>query len=100
MTITREQMYLKMDEHFAFEAKDDVDGVLATLSLDAEHDIVGWPAGPTHGRDGARPFYETMFADLAHGTVTRVRRLYGDNFLVDESVWEGRATGRPFGLEG
>jgi uncharacterized protein len=100
MTITREQMDLKMDEHFAFEAKDDVEGVLATLSLDAEHDIVGWPAGPTHGRDGARPFYETMFADLSHGTVTCVRRLYGENFLVDESIWVGRATGRPFGLEG
>jgi hypothetical protein len=23
-----------------------------------------------------------------------------ENFLVDESTWEGRAPGRPFGLEG
>ena len=29
-----------------------------------------------------------------------VRRLYGDDFLVDESIWRGRAPGRPFGLEG
>jgi hypothetical protein len=29
-----------------------------------------------------------------------VRRLYGDDFLVDESVWSGRAPGRPFGLQG
>jgi uncharacterized protein len=32
--------------------------------------------------------------------VSVVKRLYGKDFLVDESVWEGRAPGRPFGLEG
>lgn len=29
-----------------------------------------------------------------------VRRLYGDGFLIDESLWQGHAPGRPFGLEG
>ena len=74
--------------------------MLDTLSPDAQHDIVGWPGGPTHGREAARPFYETMYADLAESNVTTIRRLYGENFLVDESMWEGRAPGRPFGLEG
>ncbi len=73
---------------------------LATLSPDAEHDIVGWPTGPTHGREGARPFYETLFADLSDGRITCQRRLYGDDFLVDELVWRGKAPGRPFGLDG
>jgi hypothetical protein len=100
MPLTREQMDRKIDEHFGFEAKDDVDGVLATLSHDAEHDIVGWPTGPTHGRNAARSFYETLFVDLADGKVDCVKRLYGDNFLVDESIWRGKAPGRPFGLEG
>jgi predicted ester cyclase len=77
-----------------------VEGVLATLAPDVEHDIVGWPTGPTHGRAAARPFYEALFADLADGQVDCVKRLYGDNFLVDESLWRGTATGRPFGLEG
>ena len=27
-------------------------------------------------------------------------RLHGHNFMVDESVWSGRAPGKPFGLEG
>jgi hypothetical protein len=93
-------MDAKIDEHFAFERNDDVEGVLATLAPDAVHDIVGWPAGPSHGRDGARDFYETLFADLADGKVTSLHRLYGDQFMVDESRWEGRAPGRPFGLEG
>jgi hypothetical protein len=100
MALTREQMDRKINEHFGFEARDDVEGVLATLAHDAEHDIVGWPSGPTHGRDAARAFYETLFVDLADGKVDCVKRLYGENFLIDESVWRGKAPGRPFGLEG
>jgi hypothetical protein len=100
MALTRAEMDRRIDEHFGFEAKDNVAGVLATLAPDAEHDIVGWPTGPTHGREAARPFYEALFADLADGKVTCLKRLYGDDFLVDESLWRGRAPGRPFGLEG
>lgn len=100
MLLTREEMDRKLDEHFDFEARDDVEGVLATLTPDAEHDIVGWPTGPTRGRDNARPFYEALFADLADGKVKSLRRLYGENFLVDESHWSGKAPGRPFGLDG
>jgi hypothetical protein len=74
--------------------------VLATLAPDVNHDIVGYPTGPTNGREAARGFYEQLFADLAESKVSVVKRLYGENFLVDESVWEGRAPGRPFGLEG
>lgn len=100
MAMTREQMDRKIDEHFGFEAADDVEGVLATLADDVEHDIVGFPTGPTYGRAGARAFYEAMFVDLSDSKVECVRRLYGENFLVDESVWSGRAPGKPFGLEG
>lgn len=100
MALSREAMDRKMDEHFGFEARDDIDGVLATLDDHVEHDIVGWPAGPSHGRDNVRPFYECLFADLADGHVECRKRLYGPDFLVDESVWQGRAVGRPFGLEG
>jgi hypothetical protein len=100
MALTRQEMDRRIDEHFDFEARDDVEGVLATLSDQVEHDIVGSPTGPTHGRDSARPFYESLFADLADGKVECLRRLYGEDFLVDESLWRGRAPGRPFGLEG
>ncbi|MFZ5618782.1 MAG: nuclear transport factor 2 family protein [Pseudomonadota bacterium] len=100
MAITRTEMDLEIDRHFGFEAQDDVAGVLSTLAADVEHDIVGWPTGPTHGRDAARPFYETLFADLADGKVECRKRLYGENFLIDESHWRGRAPGRPFGIEG
>lgn len=98
--MTPAQMDQKIDAHFGFEARDDVEGVLATLSQDVEHDVVGWPTGPARGPDQARPFYEALFADLADGQVACQRRLYGEDFLVDESLWRGTAPGRPFGLEG
>lgn len=100
MTLTPAQMDAKIDEHFAYEGNDDVKGVLATLAPDAIHDVVGWPKGPSRGREAAQGFYEAMFADLSESTVTPTRRLYGDGFLVDESVWKGKAPGHPFGLEG
>jgi hypothetical protein len=100
MKLTPAQMDRQIDEHFGFEAKDDVEGVLATLAPDAVHDVVGSPLGQLHGREAARPFYEGLFSSLAASKVTPIRRLYGDQFMVDESLWEGRAPGRPFGLEG
>ena len=100
MALSRAEMDSRMDEHFGFEARDNVEGVLGTLSPDVEHDIVGWPTGPTRGPEGARPFYEALFADLSDGKVQCTRRLYGENFMVDDSMWYGRAPGRPFGLEG
>ena len=100
MALTRKEMDRVIDEHFGYEAADDIEGVLATLAPDVTHDIVGWPTGPAQGRENVRPFYQALFADMAEGKVTCTKRLYGDNFVVDESVWEGTAPGRPFGLDG
>jgi predicted ester cyclase len=100
MALTHVEMDRKIDEHFDFEARDDVDGVLNTLADDVEHDIVGYPTGSTRGREGARTFYLDLFSGLAEGAVETVRRLYGEDFLVDESVWRGRAPGTVFGLDG
>jgi predicted ester cyclase len=100
MALTHAQMDAKLDEHFGFEAADDVEGVLATLADEVEHDIVGWPAGPARSHADVRAFYQALFADLADGEVTSTRRLYGEDFMVDDSVWRGTAPGRPFGTEG
>lgn len=88
-----------MDRHFAFEMADDIDGVLATLAPDAEHDIVG-ADGPTVGHENTRPTYEQVFADLAGERVETLHRYYGHNHLTDESLWIGRAVGSPLGVPG
>ena len=94
------EMDRKIDEHFHFEATDNIEGVLSTLADDVEHDIVGLPTGAVHRREDARAFYENLFKDLSESSVKKIRRYYGDHFMVDESLWSGRAPGRPFGLEG
>ena len=91
MALTREEMDRKIDEHFRFEAQDDVEGVLATLSEDVEHDIVGPAVGPDARARRCARLLRALFADLADGQVTCLRRLHGDGFLVDESLWRGTA---------
>jgi len=100
MTLSNAQMDEFMERHFGFELADDVDGVLATLAPDAEHEIVGSPGGPTVGHDQTRPTYEQLFADLAGERVENLHRFYGENCLTDESLWIGRAVGNPLGFPG
>jgi steroid delta-isomerase-like uncharacterized protein len=98
--LTSSQFDALIDRHFRYEADDDVDGVLSTLVDDLTHDLVGWPAGASHNKQAARAFYEQMFSDLAGEKVTTVKRLYGDDFVVDESIWHGKAVGNPMGIPG
>jgi steroid delta-isomerase-like uncharacterized protein len=98
--LTSSQFDQLIDRHFRYEADDDVDGVLSTLVDDLTHDLVGWPAGASHDKQAARAFYQQMFSDLAGEKVTTVKRLYGENFVVDESIWHGKAVGNPMGIPG
>ena len=100
MGLTHSEMDRMLDGHFRYEATGDIEGVLSTLASDAIHDIVGWPTGPTTGRENIRPFYQALFADLEGSSARCVKRLYGDNFVVDESIVQFKAVGRPFGFEG
>ncbi len=97
MGLTREEMDRIVDQHFAFEAADDVDGVLGSLAEGAEHEVIPSPVGKLRDRSRIRAFYEALFRDLQGEGVTPLRRLYGDGFVVDEAVWHGRiADGRQF----
>ena len=99
--MNRQQMDALIDQHFGFEAADDVDGVLASLADEVRHEVVPSPMGEQTDKAGIRRFYEMLFADLKGEGVTPVRRLYGEDFVVDEAIWHGTvANGRPFLLEG
>ena len=101
MSMSREQIDRAIDEHFRFEATDDVDGVVASLAEEVEHEVVPSPAGVLRDRTEIRAFYEMLFDCLKGESVTPLRRLYGDDFVVDESLWQGRiADGRVFLCEG
>jgi ketosteroid isomerase-like protein len=98
--ISKETFDRMIDRHFRFEAENDVDGVLSTMVDDVQHDVVGSPTGPLFGQQAARGFYDALFADLSGEKVTTLRRYYGPDFVVDESLWEGTAPGTPFGVLG
>lgn len=59
------EMDAVLDEHYKFEAMDDVDGVVSTLTEGVVHDVVGFPGGPLHGRAATRAFYQHLFADIS-----------------------------------
>ncbi len=99
--MTPEEMDALVDEHFRFEAEDDVDGVMQTLRDGAMHEVIPSPLGEITGAAGQRAYYELLFASISGERVEPLRRYYGDDFLVDESLWHGRIDdGRPFLLDG
>ena len=98
---TKQQYDRLIDEHFMYEATDDVDGVMGSLADEVEHLVVPSPAGPRSDKTEIRAFYEGLFADVKGQPPTPIRRQYGEGFVVDEVMWNGYiADGRPFGLDG
>ena len=101
MALTKQAVDRLIDQHFMYEATDNVEGVVASLAPGAEHHVVPSPYGITTDAGKIREFYATMFADLKGEGVTPVRRLYGDGFVVDEAIWQGQiADGKLFGCPG
>lgn len=99
--MNRTEMDRIVNEHFGYEAADDVEGVLATVTDDVRHLVVGSGYGELRGKDAVRPFYEELFAALKGTGVEPVARWYGEDFVVDEVLWTGRIEdGRFFGQPG
>jgi ketosteroid isomerase-like protein len=101
MSMTREQMDQLINQHFAFEATDDVDGVMSSLADGAQHEVIPSPVGALDDPAKIRAFYQMLFGALDGESVTPVRRLYGEDFLIDETIWHGRIRdGRVFLCDG
>jgi hypothetical protein len=83
-----------VNDHFTFEATDDLDGVMSTLADGASHEIIPGPYGPLTDPTRIREFYTQLYTELTGEGVTPVRRLYGADFVVDETIWHGRITDR------
>lgn len=98
--LTREQMDQIINEHFGYEARKDIDGVVGTLTEDVDHDIVGFPGSQVKGREAAGKFYQGLFPALEDEAVQPLRRYYGDDFMIDETLWTGQAVGRVLGAPG
>jgi hypothetical protein len=101
MGMSREQMDRMVNEHFGYEAADDIDGVMGTLDEEAEHEVIPSPVGALTDRAKMREYYEMLFSCITGESVDPLRRLYGDDFMVDETMWHGHITdGHPFLCDG
>lgn len=89
MGLSHADMDRLIDEHFGYEARDDVDGVMASLAPQPEHEVVPSPVGALRDPAQIRAYYQRLFRAVKGESVTPIRRLYGDGFLVDETLWNG-----------
>jgi hypothetical protein len=98
-TMTKEDMDRVIMQHLEFEAKDDVEGVLSTLTEDVVHDVVGLPWGTLQGLEGARKNYEFFFPNMTLTGFRDVARLYGENHCVFDlecdAIISGEVANRP-----
>lgn len=99
--MSHQDMDKVVTDHFAYEAADDIVGVLKTFVDDAEHEVVGGPDGRLRGKPAMRGFYERLFREVKGEGTEPVMRLYGDDFIIDETIWIGQIVdGRTFSLPG
>jgi uncharacterized protein len=89
-----------LEAHFQAEAKGDVPGALATFTDDVVHDVVGDPAGVLHGPQAAGERYTHLFENVTGEAAQITRRLYGDQFVVDDKIWTARVNGEFMGIPG
>jgi steroid delta-isomerase-like uncharacterized protein len=98
--MNREQMDRLIEAHLQAEAAGDTAGCVAVYTADVEHDVVGAPHGPLHGKGAAQGFYEQLVRDIQTEQMVPLRSYYGDDFCVIEHEWTGTVPGIFLGVPG
>ena len=96
------QAYLDrlVDGQLRAEHDGDVEAILASMAATVVHDLVGSADNPIHGLEAVRRRYQDLLAATVHERDVPLRRLYGQDHVLDEHVWSGRLTGRAFEIDG
>ena len=89
-----------VEGHSRAEEAGDLDAIVEGFAADAEHDVAGRPGDVLRGADQIAGFYRALLGELRIDRFEPVRRWYGDDHVVDESMLHATAAGHPFGLEG
>lgn len=96
--MTPQEMDDVLARHFAGEEAHDLDAVLATLTEDIEHDVVG--LGVRKGHAEVAPLYQMLFGGATDEVYAPIRRMHGEDFLVDEVMMTQRVLGDLYGVPG
>jgi steroid delta-isomerase-like uncharacterized protein len=89
-----------IEAHIASEKAADPAGAVANYTDDVEHDVVGSPSGPAHGKIAAQKFYEYLIQNFLTEEMMPVHRYYGEDFCVMEHRCTGTVPGTFFGVPG
>jgi steroid delta-isomerase-like uncharacterized protein len=94
------EMQNLVTRHLRAEEAGDVDGAISVYTDDVEHDVVGFPGSPNHGKGGARNFYEVLTANFRTEREEVLHRYLSDNAMVLEQMMTGVVIGTMLGLPG
>ena len=95
-----EEMDRLVEAHIEAEKAGDTAGAVSMYTEDVEHDVVGTPHGPLHGKEAAQGFYEQLTRDIHTEEMVPTRRYYGEDFCVIEHLWSGPVPGTFLGVPG
>jgi ketosteroid isomerase-like protein len=99
-TLSRQRMDALVEGHFRAEVAGDLQAITEGFTRDAEHTVAGRPGGPLRGHDEIAGYYGTLLAALPITRFEPVRRWYGEDHVVDESILHATVVGEVFGLQG
>ena len=94
------QMQGLVDSHMTAENHGDIDGAVAVYTEDVEHDVVGFPSGPSRGKDAARNFYACLTANFRSESWDVLRQYFADDAMVLEQLMTGTVIGSLLGRRG
>ncbi len=96
----RGEMDRLIEAHLVAEKAGSPAGSVAMYTEDVEHDVVGTPHGPLHGKQAAQGFYEQLVQEIRTEEMIPIRSYYGDDFCVIEHEWRGTVPGTFLGVPG
>jgi steroid delta-isomerase-like uncharacterized protein len=89
-----------VERHLRGEGRGDVDEAISVYTDDIEHDVIGFPGSPHHGKDGARKFYEELTANFRTEGEKVLHRYLTHDSMILEQVMTGTVIGSMLGLPG
>jgi steroid delta-isomerase-like uncharacterized protein len=98
--LTEDQMMALVERHLEAEGAGDVEGAVSVYTDDVEHDPVGIPGGPFHGKDGARGFYTYLTQQFRTQDEVVLHRTVVGQQLCMESRMTGVVIGEMRGIPG
>ena len=86
--------------HMRAEKRGDIEGAVAVYTPDVEHDAVGFPGSPRHGKAGAQEFYEHLRANFRTEDWKDLRRYATADAVILDQEMTGTVVGSLLGLAG